>query len=148
MTFNEELVDWNPSMMLEINLAKPDDFLIVKETIERIGIASKTDNILYQSCHILHKQGRYKICHFKELFLLDGKTANLTVNDIQRRNRIAKLLQDWGLVTIVDPEKYEDVCPMSQIKIISHKQKKDYKIVSKYTLGKKSVRETPNKTAA
>ena len=113
------LVQWNSEMMLEITLAEPDDFLKVRETLTRIGVASRRDNTLFQSCHILHKQGRYFIVHFKELFLLDGKKSNLETTDMERRNTIATLLQDWGLVSIVNPEVAQDCAPMRQIKIIS-----------------------------
>ena len=138
----ETRVDWTPDMMLEVKLNEPDDFLKAKETLSRIGVLSKKDNTLFQSAHILHKKGCYFIVSFKELFLLDGKYNNLTVNDIQRRNRIAYLLQDWGLVTIVNPENYQDVCPMNQIKVIPYKEKNNYNLVSKYTIGKKLPRDT------
>lgn len=137
----ETRVDWIPEMMLEIKLNEPDDFLKTKETLSRIGVLSKKDNTLFQSAHILHKKGCYFIVSFKELFLLDGKYNNLTVNDIQRRNRIAHLLQDWGLVTIVNQENYKDVCPMNQIKVIPYKEKNNYNLISKYTIGKKLPRD-------
>ena len=137
----ETRVDWTPEMMLEVKLDAPDDFLKAKETLSRVGVLSKKDNTLYQSAHILHKKGCYYITSFKELFLLDGKYNKLTVNDLQRRNRIAYLLQDWGLVKIVNPEKYQDVCPMNQIKVIPYKEKNNYNLVSKYTIGKKLPRE-------
>lgn len=132
--FNIDVVGYRP---LEVLLEDPDDFLKVKETLTRIGVASKKDKILYQSCHILHKQGRYFIVHFKELFALDGKTADLTDNDIERRNVIAKLLSDWGLLKIIDKEKYLDVAPLSQIKVISYKEKDEWTLQSKYNIGKK-----------
>lgn len=129
-------VDWNPSMMLEITLKEPDDFLKVRETLTRMGVASQKDgNKLYQSCHILHKQGRYFIVHFKELFLLDGKPSNLVENDVQRRNTIATLLSDWGLVQIVDPSQAADKAPLRQIKIISHRDKNDWELLVKYNIG-------------
>jgi hypothetical protein len=138
MTNNyENRVEWTPDMMLEIKLAEPDDFLKTKETLSRVGVLSKKEQTLYQSVHILHKKSKYYLVSFKELFLLDGKYNNLTTNDIQRRNRIAYLLQDWGLVTIVDSEKFQDVCPMNQIKVIPYKDKGEYNLVSKYTIGKK-----------
>lgn len=127
-------VEYNP---LEISLAKPDDFLKVKETLSRIGVASKKDKILYQSCHILHKQNRYFIVHFKELFALDGKDTDITDNDLQRRNSIAKLLQDWGLLTITAPAAFTDLAPMSQIKVISYKEKEDWTLKTKYNIGNK-----------
>ena len=117
--FNDELVNWKPEMMLEVILAEPDDFLKIRETLTRIGVASKKDNKLYQSCHILHKQGRYFITHFKELFLLDGKPSNLTENDLKRRNTIVKLMDDWGLLTTVT--SIGETASLNQIKIISHK---------------------------
>lgn len=131
---NDEM-EWNPAKMLEITLNEPDDFLKVKETLTRIGVASRKANALYQSCHILHKQGHYFIVHFKELFLLDGKTSNLMINDIQRRNTIAQLLSDWGLITITDPEQASDLAPMRQIKIVSFKEKADWNLVAKYKIG-------------
>lgn len=115
----EPQVNWTPNMMIEVLLNEPDDFLKVRETLTRIGVASRKEKKLYQSCHILHKQGHYFITHFKELFALDGKHANLTVNDIQRRNRIAQLIADWGLVTIVNPSQVQDIAPLNQIKVIS-----------------------------
>jgi len=122
---------------LEIKLANPDDFLKVRETLTRIGVASRRDNTLFQSCHILHKQGHYFIVHFKELFALDGKQADLSKNDIQRRNSIAKLLADWGLVTIIDPDKYTDQAPLSQIKILNYDEKNQWNLQAKYNIGKK-----------
>lgn len=125
---------------LEVTLSSPDDFLKVRETLTRIGIASERNNTLYQSCHILHKQGRYYIVHFKELFALDGKHSNMDDKDLQRRNTIAKLLSDWGLVKVIDEVEYfEDVAPMRLIKVISHKDKSDWILQSKYTIGKKGV---------
>lgn len=133
--------DWTPDSMLEITLAEPDNFLKVRETLTRIGIASKKDNTLYQSCHILHKQGRYFIVHFKELFALDGKDSNITSGDIERRNAIAGLLQDWDLLKIVSPSKAEQKASLSQIKVVSFKEKNDWNLVAKYNIGKK-VRPT------
>lgn len=135
---NNNLVDWLPCSMLEITLNEPDDFLKVKETLTRIGVASRKDNRLYQSCHILHKQGRYFIVHFKELFLLDGKPSNLTENDIQRRNTIATLLSDWGLITISEPEQASNVAQLRQIKIIPFKDKGNWDLCPKYNIGHKS----------
>ncbi len=133
----EPQVNWTPNMMIEVILNEPDDFLKVRETLTRIGVASRKEKKLYQSCHILHKQGRYYIVNFKELFALDGKHANLTVNDIQRRNRIARLLADWGLITIIDPDKVADIAPLNQIKVISYKDKGDWILEQKYNIGKK-----------
>ena len=133
---NEE-IKWNPESMLEVKLKQPDDFLKVRETLTRIGVASRKDRVLYQSCHILHKQGRYFIVHFKELFALDGKQADLTDNDIERRNTIAHLLSDWDLVKIISPELHENRAPLSQIKILSFKDKGDWSLQSKYNIGKK-----------
>ena len=130
-------MEWDAGMMLEVILHHPDDFLKVRETLTRIGISSKTEKKLYQSCHILHKQGRYFIVHFKELFLLDGKGSNLGENDIQRRNRIAKLLSDWGLVTLKHEISEEDLCSMSQVKILPYKQKESWSLVAKYSIGSK-----------
>lgn len=122
---------------LEVKLKADEDFLKVKETLTRIGVASKKDNKLFQSCHILHKKGRYYIVHFKEMFLLDGKETNITDHDLERRNAIANLLAEWNLVTIVNHHRYEDRAPISQIKIISHKEKDDWVLIQKYNLGKK-----------
>lgn len=135
ISFNIDLVGYSP---LEITLKEPDDFLKVKETLSRIGVASKRDKTLYQSCHILHKQGRYFIVHFKELFALDGKFADITDNDLQRRNVIAKLLQDWGLVVILEQDRHTDMAPLSQVKVLSFKEKGEWNIQTKYNLGKKS----------
>ena len=115
----EPQVTWSPAMMVEINLREPDDFLKVRETLTRIGVASRKEKKLYQSCHILHKQGKYYIVHFKELFALDGKYANITVNDVQRRNRIVKLLVDWGLVDLIDENNILDIAPLNQIKVLT-----------------------------
>ena len=123
--------------MVEVKLNEPDDFLKVRETLTRIGIASRKEKTLFQSCHILHKQGRYFIVHFKELFALDGKHANLTINDVQRRNRIAKLLADWGLITIVKPDSVTDIAPLNQIKVLAYKDKSDWVLEQKYNIGKK-----------
>ena len=133
--------EWNVENMVEIKLKQPDDFLKVRETLSRIGIASKKDKKLYQSCHILHKQGRYFIVHFKELFGLDGKKTNFSDEDIQRRNTIVKLLIDWGLVEIVDVTRIEKQAPLSQIKVISFKEKKDWILERKYNIGKKRQTE-------
>jgi hypothetical protein len=131
--FNDELVAWKPDMMLEVILAEPDDFLKIRETLTRIGVASKKDNKLFQSCHILHKQGRYFITHFKELFLLDGKPSNLTKNDLERRNTIVKLMDDWGLLTTVT--SIGETASLNQIKIISHKDKTEWELCPKYNIG-------------
>lgn len=129
--------DWNQASMLEVSLPDPDAFLKICETLTRIGIASKKDNTLYQSCHILHKQGRYFLTHFKELFCLDGKDSNITVSDIERRNAIASLLQDWELLTIINPTLVENKASLSQIKIVSFKDKPNWNLESKYTIGVK-----------
>ena len=136
-TFVEPEVNWSQDQMVEVVLNEPDDFLKVRETLTRIGVASRKEKKIYQSCHILHKQGRYYIVHFKELFALDGKHANLTVNDVQRRNRIINLMSDWGLVTIVKPDSITDVAPLNQIKVLSYKDKDDWVLESKYNIGKK-----------
>ena len=132
---NDELVNWTPDMMLEVILMQPDDFLKIRETLTRMGVASKQDSKLYQSCHILHKQGRYFITHFKELFLLDGKPSNLTANDVGRRNTIVQLMSDWGLLEIVDHSAAADKAPLNQIKIISHKDKTNWELCPKYNIG-------------
>ena len=129
--------EWNASDMIEVKLAQPDDFLKVRETLTRIGVASRSEKKLYQSCHILHKQGRYYIVSFKELFLLDGKRSDFSENDMQRRNRITKLLSDWGLVELIVPEMIENLCSMSQIKIIPHKEKAEWELIPKYQIGSK-----------
>ena len=136
----EPQVTWSPSMMVEIILREPDDFLKVRETLTRIGVASRKEKKLYQSCHILHKQGKYYIVHFKELFSLDGKYASITVNDIQRRNRIVKLLVDWGLVQLLEEEKILDIAPLNQIKVIAYKEKSDWTLEQKYNIGSKKKR--------
>lgn len=133
---NELVTDWSPTSMLEVTLADPDDFLKVKETLTRIGVASKKDMKLFQSCHILHKQGRYFIVHFKELFLLDGNRSNLEVNDIQRRNTISLLLSDWSLVSLVKPIPVEECAPLRQIKIIPFREKSEWELCPKYNIGK------------
>ncbi len=130
-------MDWNATQMVEVRLKQPDDFLKVRETLTRIGVASRTENKLFQSCHILHKQGKYYIVHFKELFLLDGKHSDFSENDHQRRNRITKLLSDWGLVESVNEMLEEEMCSMSQIKILPHKQKADWELIPKYSIGSK-----------
>ena len=137
----EPQVNWSPDMMVEVVLNEPDDFLKVRETLTRIGVASRKEKKLYQSCHILHKQGRYFIVHFKELFALDGKRANLSVNDVQRRNRIIQLLEDWGLVAVVNKDSIADVAPLSQIKVLSYKEKNEWTLESKYNIGKKKLPE-------
>jgi len=133
----EDLVSWSPESMLEITLAQPDDFLKVRETLSRVGVASRKDKTLYQSCHILHKQGKYYIVHFKELFALDGKDSTITQNDIERRNTIAGLLQDWSLLAIVKNEEAEKKAPLSQIKVLAFKEKSEWDLQAKYNIGKK-----------
>ena len=133
----EPEVKWSADQMIEITLGEPDDFLKVRETLTRIGVASRKEKKIYQSCHILHKQGRYFIVHFKELFALDGKHANLTQNDVQRRNRIVQLLADWGLVDIMNVEKIQDIAPLNQIKVLSYKDKGDWILETKYNIGSK-----------
>ena len=128
---------WHPEKMLEVQLKEPDDFLKVRETLTRIGVASRKDKKLFQSCHILHKQGRYFIVHFKELFALDGKFANFSENDLERRNTIASLLADWGLVTILNKEDVQDKAPLSQIKVLAFKEKDEWDLQAKYNIGKK-----------
>ena len=130
-------IAWSPDMMVEGTLRQPDDFLKVRETLTRIGVASRKEKKLFQSCHILHKKGKYYIVHFKELFALDGKHANLTSNDVQRRNRITKLLSDWGLVSICEDDQIDDIAPLNQIKVIAFKDKSDWILESKYNIGKK-----------
>jgi Bacteriophage translational regulator len=130
---------------VEITLKTPDDFLKVRETLSRIGVASRKEKILYQSCHILHKRGRYFILHFKQLFALDGKPTDISENDVARTNAIARLLAEWGLVVLMKPESLVDVAPLHQIKIITHKEKPDWQLVTKYTIGKKRVTEEPER---
>ena len=134
----EPTVQWSQDQMVQVLLSEPDDFLKVRETLTRIGVASRKEKKLYQSCHILHKQGLYYIVHFKELFALDGKHANLTVNDVQRRNRIARLLADWGLISIVKEESVLDIAPLNQIKVLAYKDKSDWILEQKYNIGKKT----------
>lgn len=129
--------DWTADSMLEVTLPEPDNFLKVKETLTRIGIASRKDRRLYQSCHILHKQGRYFLVHFKELFALDGKESNLTTNDVERRNTVAVLLQDWGLLKVLTPAQAEPQASLSQIKVLAFKEKNEWELVPKYNIGKK-----------
>ena len=138
---NKEITNWQPTEMLEVTLNEPDDFLKIRETLTRIGVASRKDQKLYQSCHILHKQGRYFIVHFKELFLLDGKPSNLLENDIQRRNTIATLLADWGLINIVDSAKAKDIAPLRQIKVIPFKEKSYWELCPKYNIGNTQTKE-------
>ena len=137
MTAITEEVAWTTDSMIEVALREPDDFLKVRETLTRIGVASRKEKKLYQSCHILHKQGKYYIVHFKELFALDGKKANLSLNDVQRRNRIVQLLGDWWLVSINSKESIADVAPLSQIKVLAYREKGDWTLESKYNIGKK-----------
>ena len=139
----ETEVKWSQDEMVEVTLNEPDDFLKVRETLTRIGVASRKEKKIYQSCHILHKQGKYYLVHFKELFALDGKHANLTSNDVQRRNRIAQLLADWGLINIVESSKIQDVAPLNQIKVLAYRDKGDWILETKYNIGskKKKVEE-------
>ena len=139
----EPEVTWSQDQMVEVTLNEPDDFLKVRETLTRIGVASRKEKKLYQSCHILHKQGKYFIVHFKELFALDGKHANLTINDVQRRNRITRLLADWGLITIVKEDSVADIAPLNQIKVLSYKDKGDWILEQKYNIGKKNKTTDP-----
>jgi hypothetical protein len=139
-------LEWDPSMMIEVTLAEPDTFLVVKETLQRIGICSKHEKKLYQSAHILHKSGKYYIVSYKELFALDGKYCTLTQSDIQRRNRIAKLLSDWDLINIVRPEQIEDLAPLSLIKVLPYKERQEYELISKYTIGGKRKPGVENPT--
>ena len=132
-----EELEWTPDLMLEVKLNESDDFLKVRETLSRIGVASRKEKKLYQSCHILHKQGRYFIVHFKELFALDGKPANISINDIERRNTIAKLLSDWELVELIG--KSEPQAPLSQIKVLTYREKDEWILETKYNIGKKRI---------
>ena len=140
----EPIFEWAPEKMVEVFLGEPDDFLKVRETLTRIGVASRKEKKLYQSCHILHKQGKYFIVHFKELFALDGKRANLTINDVQRRNRIIQLLSDWGLVKVSDAEVIQDIAPLNQIKVLAYKEKENWTLETKYNIDRntKEVVET------
>jgi hypothetical protein len=135
----ETEIQWKQTDMVEVVLGEPDDFLKVRETLTRIGVASRKEKKLYQSCHILHKQGKYYIVHFKELFALDGKNTNLSLNDVQRRNRIIKLLSDWGLITIINQDSVEDLAPLNQIKVLAFKEKDDWTLESKYNIGRKKT---------
>ena len=137
----EPEVKWSTDQMVEITLNEPDDFLKVRETLTRIGVASRKEKKIYQSCHILHKQGRYYIVHFKELFALDGKHANLTQNDVQSRNRIIQLLYDWGLISIMNVSKITDIAPLNQIKVLAYKEKHEWILETKYNIGKKKKTE-------
>ena len=137
----EPEVKWSSDQMIEVTLNEPDDFLKVRETLTRIGVASRKEKKIYQSCHILHKQGRYFIVHFKELFALDGKHANLTQNDVQRRNRIIQLLSDWGLITVLNADKITDIAPLNQIKVLAYKEKNEWILETKYNIGKKKKPE-------
>ena len=137
----EPEVTWNPDQMVEVTLNEPDDFLKVRETLTRIGVASRKEKKIYQSCHILHKQGKYYIVHFKELFALDGKHTNFSSNDFQRRNRIVQLLADWGLVNVISSDMVTDIAPLNQIKVISYREKGDWKLETKYNIGKRKTTE-------
>ena len=136
----ESEIKWSSDQMVEISLNEPDDFLKVRETLTRIGVASRKEKKIYQSCHILHKQGRYFLVHFKELFALDGKHANLTSNDVQRRNRIAQLLSDWGLVEVLNTDQIKDIAPLNQIKVLAYRDKGDWILETKYNIGSKKKR--------
>ena len=138
-----EVIEWKPDQMLEVTIKEPDDFLKIRETLTRIGVASRKERKIYQSCHILHKQGRYFIVHFKELFALDGKTANIFVNDIERRNTIGKLLSDWGLIELVNKDEDLNSAPLSQIKVLPFKEKKEWILEPKYNIGKKPDNDKP-----
>lgn len=144
MTVGMIYYNWTPESMLEVTLPEPDNFLKIRETLTRIGVASKKEQKLFQSCHILHKQGKYFIVHFKELFALDGKEANITSNDIERRNTISGLLQDWGLLKIVNSSKAEPKVSLSQIKVVAHKEKNQWELVPKYNIGKKQTNRSEN----
>ena len=133
----ESEIKWSSDQMVEISLNEPDDFLKVRETLTRIGVASRKEKKIYQSCHILHKQGRYFLVHFKELFALDGKHANLTTNDVQRRNRIAQLLADWGLVEVLNVDQIKDIAPLNQIKVLAYRDKGECILETKYNIGSK-----------
>ena len=133
----ESEIKWSSDQMVEISLNEPDDFLKVRETLTRIGVASRKEKKIYQSCHILHKQGRYFLVHFKELFALDGKHANLTSNDVQRRNRIAQLLSDWGLVEVLNTDQIKDIAPLNEIKVLAYRDKGDWILETKYNIGSK-----------
>ena len=134
---SENEIQWNQSDMVEVKLGEPDDFLKVRETLTRRGVASRKEKKIYQSCHILHKQGKYYIVHFKELFALDGKNTNFSSNDLHRRNRITQLLSDWGLISVVNSDSIKDLAPLNQIKVLSFKDKGDWTLESKYNIGRK-----------
>lgn len=138
----EPQVEWSQSEMVEITLNEPDDFLKVRETLTRIGVASRKEKKLYQSCHILHKQGKYFIVHFKELFALDGKYSNLSVNDVQRRNRITRLLVDWGLISVVSEESIANIAPLNQIKVLPYREKGEWALETKYNIGGRSKQQS------
>ena len=138
----EPQVEWSQSEMVEIVLNEPDDFLKVRETLTRIGVASRKEKKLYQSCHILHKQGKYYIVHFKELFALDGKYSNLSVNDVQRRNRITRLLVDWGLISVVSEDSIANIAPLNQIKVLPYKEKGEWTLETKYNIGGRNKQKT------
>ena len=137
----ETEIQWKQTDMVEVVLGEPDDFLKVRETLTRIGVASRKEKKIYQSCHILHKQGKYYIVHFKELFALDGKQTNFSLNDFQRRNRIVQLLSDWGLIKVIDAAKIENLAPLNQIKVLAFKEKQEWTLESKYNIGRKKTAE-------
>ena len=136
---DETIIQWKQTDMVEVVLGEQDDFLKVRETLTRIGVASRKEKKIYQSCHILHKQGKYYIVHFKELFALDGKNTNLSLNDVQRRNRIIQLLSDWGLISVVNIEAITDLAPLNQIKVLSFREKGEWTLESKYNIGRKKT---------
>jgi len=136
---DETIIQWKQTDMVEVVLGEPDDFLKVRETLTRIGVASRKEKKIYQSCNILHKQGKYYIVHFKELFALDGKNTNLSLNDVQRRNRIIQLLSDWGLISVVNIEAITDLAPLNQIKVLSFREKGEWTLESKYNIGRKKT---------
>jgi len=136
---DETIIQWKQTDMVEVVLGEPDDFLKVRETLTRIGVASRKEKKIYQSCHILHKQGTYYIVHFKELFALDGKNTNFSLNDVQRRNRIVQLLSDWGLISVVNIEAIADLAPLNQIKVLSFREKGEWTLESKYNIGRKKT---------
>ena len=146
MEKDNNIVEWTASSMLEVTLDEPDDFLKVRETLTRIGVASRKEKKLYQSCHILHKQGKYYIVHFKELFALDGKYANLTVNDVQRRNRITRLLVDWELISVVNEEAIANIAPLNQIKVLPYREKGEWTLEQKYNIGKGGKQQSSETT--
>lgn len=145
MHSEEEIYNWKPSSMLEITFDEPDNFLKIKETLTRMGIPSLMDTVLYQSCHILHKKGKYYIVHFKEMFAIDYKQTTITINDIERRNLITKLLQDWNLLKVVDIKQLDPIAPISQVKVVAYKEKSKWKLIPKYTIGTNKAKTNDSK---